>query len=691
MQARCYEEIQSVFGDSTSRLSERHLLPYTDAFLHEVMRFWALLSPHSRECYEDCQLGNYLLPKGTQVMLSIYRCHYDPTVFPEPTQFKPEHFLTDEGQLAPHKRGFLSFGAGTRVCLGESIAKKVTFLITVMLVQAFDLGSELLLQQMSAAIRRLAASQTAGNSCSGGYWQQLLDGLRRRLLRDSGRGASGGGPVAAANSALRHLCGGGGDHLQRVPTSTDRPPISAADFAELRRLFDSPAAVASWGHLGNAWPKLLLERAGRPLTASLLEELERQVGLEELAVKNPGLLASMAESRLRLLGDPAGSRRCVAALSKRADPAVRSLLTVRMLSLLRQLPDAAELTAVWDESGANTSEVPAESFESSEQLFAYFEAAGRQRRDNAANPLLPPRQPWDIDERLVAEVAAAPDSWGDLSQLLVEPACRHGLLFSQPAALRLARLLLDKTPSRTLSPSTALEATMDRRCASCGRSLSEAYSTGAADSDQLDAAGLASRLLELRQASGQPVWRTDPDEAADFRQWLRHKTARNGRPGAVLDLNNLLLHLGSGGSSGRAKIKPDYSACFSILEGQLPLSGRPLRHLVFVGKLVESKHLFTDEFFRQFRMYCSRARLVSWPGCYMISDDQFREQRKHLTPADSEAGGPHRLLWPPGYPTRCLTHADGAVHLLCAASDDVADDLSFWPSFRWVCVPLTAA
>ncbi|PAA57217.1 hypothetical protein BOX15_Mlig033675g3, partial [Macrostomum lignano] len=586
--------------------------------------------------------------------------------------------------------------------------------------------------QMSAAIRRLAASQTAGNSCSGGYWQQLLDGLRRRLLRDSGRGASGGGPVAAANSALRHLCGGGGDHLQRVPKSTDRPPISAADFAELRRLFDSPAAVASWGHLGNAWPGLLLERAGRPLTASLLEELERQVGLEELAVKNPGLLASMAESRLRLLGDPAGSRRCVAALSKRADPAVRSLLTVRMLSLLRQLPDAAELTAVWDESGANTSEVPAESFEGSEQLFAYFEAAGRQRRDNAANPLLPPRQPWDIDERLVAEVAAAPDNWGDLSQLLVEPACRHGLLFSQPAALRLARLLLDKTPSRTLSPSTALEETMDRRCASCGRSLSEAYSTGAADSDQLDAAGLASRLLELRQASGQPVWRTDPDEAADFRQWLRHKTARNGRPGAVLDLNNLLLHLGSGGSSGRAKIKPDYSACFSILEGQLPLSGRPLRHLVFVGKLVESKHLFTDEFFRQFRMYCSRApvpvsmylfkrskcddlfslyaSLVSWPGCYMISDDQFREQRKHLTPADrrafqrwqatwqvgltkhsSEAGGPHRLLWPPGYPTRCLTHADGAVHLLCAASDDVADDLSFWPSFRWVCVPLTAA
>ncbi|PAA48223.1 hypothetical protein BOX15_Mlig033675g2 [Macrostomum lignano] len=79
MQARCYEEIQSVFGDSTSRLSERHLLPYTDAFLHEVMRFWALLSFIPRECYEDCQLGNYLLPKGTQVMLSIYRCHYDPT------------------------------------------------------------------------------------------------------------------------------------------------------------------------------------------------------------------------------------------------------------------------------------------------------------------------------------------------------------------------------------------------------------------------------------------------------------------------------------------------------------------------------------------------------------------------------------------------------------------------------------
>uniref|UniRef100_A0A1I8F2M7 Cytochrome P450 n=1 Tax=Macrostomum lignano TaxID=282301 RepID=A0A1I8F2M7_9PLAT len=137
MQERCYAEVNSVFGDSTPRMSERHRLPYTDAFLHEVMRFWPLGGLIPRECNEDCQLGGYQLPRGTQVMLSTYRCHYDPTAFPDPHTFKPEHFLTENGELAPYNRNFFIFGAGTRVCLGESIAKKTTFLITTLLIQSF--------------------------------------------------------------------------------------------------------------------------------------------------------------------------------------------------------------------------------------------------------------------------------------------------------------------------------------------------------------------------------------------------------------------------------------------------------------------------------------------------------------------------------------------------------------------------
>lgn len=138
MQERCFAEIKSTVGqDRTPTLADRDKLPYTDAFLHEVMRYWPLVPQVPRQCNENCSIGGYNLPKGTQVMLCTYNCHFDEGNFSDARQFKPEHFLTEEGKLAPYQRGFLPFGAGTRVCLGESIAKKTTFLLSVLLIQSF--------------------------------------------------------------------------------------------------------------------------------------------------------------------------------------------------------------------------------------------------------------------------------------------------------------------------------------------------------------------------------------------------------------------------------------------------------------------------------------------------------------------------------------------------------------------------
>ena len=64
------------------------------------------------------QLGEYRVPAGTPVALSIVLVHHREDVYPEPFEFRPERFL---GQK-PGTYTWIPFGGGTRRCLGASLA-----------------------------------------------------------------------------------------------------------------------------------------------------------------------------------------------------------------------------------------------------------------------------------------------------------------------------------------------------------------------------------------------------------------------------------------------------------------------------------------------------------------------------------------------------------------------------------------
>ena len=76
-----------------------------------------------------------------QVIFNIWDLHHDPDTWKNPTEFHPERFLEESGDLAAKPDSFLPFMAGRRVCLGESIAKPEMLLIVISIFQRFHISS----------------------------------------------------------------------------------------------------------------------------------------------------------------------------------------------------------------------------------------------------------------------------------------------------------------------------------------------------------------------------------------------------------------------------------------------------------------------------------------------------------------------------------------------------------------------
>lgn len=95
-------------------------LPYLTAICNETLRIYPIgMLTFPRRVRQPIRLANQQLEPGELVMGSIYLAHRNPTVFPNPTEFRPERFL--ERQYSPYE--FLPFGGGSRRCLGLALAQ----------------------------------------------------------------------------------------------------------------------------------------------------------------------------------------------------------------------------------------------------------------------------------------------------------------------------------------------------------------------------------------------------------------------------------------------------------------------------------------------------------------------------------------------------------------------------------------
>ncbi|XP_058081383.1 cytochrome P450 CYP82D47-like [Magnolia sinica] len=119
-------------------------LVYLQAIIKETMRLYPaapLLLPH--EAAKDCHVGGFHVPAGTQVFFNVWKIHQDPRVWLDPSEFRPERFITSHVDVDVRGQQFeyLPFGSGRRACPGITFAMQVMHLTLARLLHAFHLDT----------------------------------------------------------------------------------------------------------------------------------------------------------------------------------------------------------------------------------------------------------------------------------------------------------------------------------------------------------------------------------------------------------------------------------------------------------------------------------------------------------------------------------------------------------------------
>ncbi|XP_073481172.1 cytochrome P450 2K1-like [Aquarana catesbeiana] len=137
IQKNVQNEIERVIGSGEPCLMHRKQMPYTDAVIHEILRFGNIAPtgvPHYTS--QDVTIKEFFIPKGTSVMTLLYSVLKDKKYFEKPDEFYPQHFLDSDGNFVKNE-ALLSFSAGKRSCVGENLAKMKLFLFFTTLLQNF--------------------------------------------------------------------------------------------------------------------------------------------------------------------------------------------------------------------------------------------------------------------------------------------------------------------------------------------------------------------------------------------------------------------------------------------------------------------------------------------------------------------------------------------------------------------------
>ncbi|GAB4839858.1 hypothetical protein Ancab_020567 [Ancistrocladus abbreviatus] len=130
IQTKLFDEINSVVEGGAEEVTEEDLgkMPYLRAVILEGLRRHPpghFVLPHA--VVEEVELGGYAVPKNAVINFMVADMGWDPEVWEDPMEFKPERFLPKEREeefdiTGSREIKMMPFGVGRRICPGYGLA-----------------------------------------------------------------------------------------------------------------------------------------------------------------------------------------------------------------------------------------------------------------------------------------------------------------------------------------------------------------------------------------------------------------------------------------------------------------------------------------------------------------------------------------------------------------------------------------
>jgi cytochrome P450 len=124
---------------ASPRVADLPALPYTRMVIKEAMRLYPPNRSVGREALNDCEIGDYHVPAGTQLLMSQWVVQHDSRYFDCPEEFRPERWTTEFTSQLP-KYAYFPFGGGPRVCIGQDFAIMEAMLVIATVLRKFKLA-----------------------------------------------------------------------------------------------------------------------------------------------------------------------------------------------------------------------------------------------------------------------------------------------------------------------------------------------------------------------------------------------------------------------------------------------------------------------------------------------------------------------------------------------------------------------
>ncbi|MBL8827899.1 MAG: cytochrome P450 [Planctomycetaceae bacterium] len=138
--AACQAELAARIGNRAVAASDVPQLKFIEAVVKESLRLYPpAIGVFLRQPTADVDICGTQVPRGSLVALSSYVTQRDARWFAEPNRFLPERFLAPAvHDLKPN--AYFPFGAGPRVCIGQSFAMTEMVLIVATLLRRFTVA-----------------------------------------------------------------------------------------------------------------------------------------------------------------------------------------------------------------------------------------------------------------------------------------------------------------------------------------------------------------------------------------------------------------------------------------------------------------------------------------------------------------------------------------------------------------------